>query len=270
MSDRESFSFQQDTDYIIMQKMDIPTLLKFCRINKYTRKICQNETFWMQRFNSDFSNSNFKNSNRTWKDYYLKIIYYKDLSKNDYNKTSEYAAYDGHKDVVDFFISQDKFIKGIDLTPFRFGVPIFLREPLLNFIQNANLGSINGANKIQEILKPVLQFGLLDRANLSVIFRIYVYVNNLDITVDNVAYFKVGTDMNKYLNDYLNILEKEDNFDRNKLKMIRLVSIIEKGILSKNELNEFQREYSNNIGISKKLNEIYYTLSNFLKKIELL
>lgn len=69
-----------DVDLKIMSDMDDRTLLEFCQTHKYSRELCNNELFWKKRLSRKYGIFN-KNEDRTWKQFYLKIIYYLDKYK---------------------------------------------------------------------------------------------------------------------------------------------------------------------------------------------
>jgi len=72
---------KKDVDHKIMMLLDDETLLKTCRIDKYASKLCNDETFWYNRFISKFGTeaSKYKPAYRTWKKHYLVVI--SDLDK---------------------------------------------------------------------------------------------------------------------------------------------------------------------------------------------
>ena len=72
-----SFSKIPDVDLKIMADMDDRTLLEFCQTSQYARNLCKNEMFWKKRFIRQYGAFS-KNPDRTWKQFYLKIIYYLD------------------------------------------------------------------------------------------------------------------------------------------------------------------------------------------------
>jgi hypothetical protein len=66
----------KDLDHEIMMKMEDESLLNFCKINnKYAKKLCNDENFWRNRTLKKFGVIS-KSENRTWKNLYLKIVYY--------------------------------------------------------------------------------------------------------------------------------------------------------------------------------------------------
>lgn len=43
----------QDADYHILSLLEVDDLSKVCRSNKYTRRLCDDETFWQYKFNKE-------------------------------------------------------------------------------------------------------------------------------------------------------------------------------------------------------------------------
>ncbi len=123
----------KDVDFMILSKLDDKSLLSFCKTDKRGKKLCENEDFWRNRTVKKYGNVE-KSEKRTWKNFYLKIVYYEDIYENlnkiimilskggyknidiinffiskgasDWNMGMMGAAEGGHKDLVDFFISK--------------------------------------------------------------------------------------------------------------------------------------------------------------------
>ena len=98
-------SGHKDTDLIILSKMDDQTLLSFCKIeNMYVQKLCNDENFWREKVKEKFGNVK-KNEDRTWKNFYLNILYYTDkygIYKSMIIFVNEYKK-DRDLDLLDFF-----------------------------------------------------------------------------------------------------------------------------------------------------------------------
>ena len=71
-----SFTPIKDVNLEIMAKMDDKTLLNVCATNKYAKELCQNESFWRNRFLKKYGEmaANRKPEKRSWKNHYMKII----------------------------------------------------------------------------------------------------------------------------------------------------------------------------------------------------
>jgi len=127
---------KKDSDLFILSNLDDKTLFNFCISNpkdEYLKKLCADESFWMNRLKNNFPDFKLENKNksRTWKQTYLALVYYSNkyfpdkrlrkLSKggmknidliqffiqkgaNKWNWGMYGAARGGHKDLVQFFI----------------------------------------------------------------------------------------------------------------------------------------------------------------------
>lgn len=140
----------KDVDLKILSDLDDRDLLNFCKNkNKYVYKICSNEIFWKDRFYTKYGIFE-KSSERTWKNFYLKIIYYNDRFTSPdtiiYNLTKEGSK---NIDLINFFIEKG----ATDLDSGLFAAAFFGDETLVNFyIQK-------GANDLQLGLRGAVQGG---------------------------------------------------------------------------------------------------------------
>src|SRR5579883_2736487 len=68
----------RDVDLQILTNLNDHDLFSICQIkNKYINSLCNNESFWRNRFLDKYG-KNFKYEGRTWKDFYFKLAYYDD------------------------------------------------------------------------------------------------------------------------------------------------------------------------------------------------
>lgn len=105
---KKSLSQIKDVDQQILSQLDDKSLLDFCITHKYGSTLCKDELFWKKRFIKTYGYTE-KNDNRSWKDFYMNIIYYND-------KFKEGALYEASKkgmknlDIIKFFL-----VRGRDL-----------------------------------------------------------------------------------------------------------------------------------------------------------
>ena len=94
----------RDVDLKILSELDDRDLLNYCKTHKYGNELCNNEDFWRNRLQAKFPGAEkYKSPKRTWKNYYLKIIYY--LNKYESLMEAMLAAVRrNEKDIVQFFI----------------------------------------------------------------------------------------------------------------------------------------------------------------------
>jgi hypothetical protein len=93
----------RDTNLLILNKMDDRSLLSYCQTNKYAENLCNNEDFWRNRFIKVYGieDAKLKDKNRSWKNYYLLVLYYK--SKYTDKKALVKIAEKGYTDLFTLF-----------------------------------------------------------------------------------------------------------------------------------------------------------------------
>ena len=69
----------RNTDMEIMQQLEDNDLVNLCQTNRYSRNLCQNEIFWMNRVLRKFPDLDLEiakqyKKNRTWANYYIKDL----------------------------------------------------------------------------------------------------------------------------------------------------------------------------------------------------
>ena len=103
-----------DLDYKILSNLDDRSLLNFCRTSQYGKTLCDNKLFWENRFIKQFGRHK-KSDKISWKDFYLKVVYYMDLEKYNINTAMVASIKEGNPDLVRFFISRgaDDFNSGL-------------------------------------------------------------------------------------------------------------------------------------------------------------
>lgn len=98
----------KDVDLKILSLLDDRELLLICADkseNSYINKLCSDENFMKNRVYEKYGHIN-KNKNRSWKNLYLKIVYYNDKYTN--YKSVEILSEDGIKnmDLIEFFLNK--------------------------------------------------------------------------------------------------------------------------------------------------------------------
>lgn len=77
LTSNSPLSGNKNTDLMILSELNDRDLLNTCLIkNKYINGLCNNDTFWRNRFVKYFTlkSSKYKPKNRTWKNHYLRVI----------------------------------------------------------------------------------------------------------------------------------------------------------------------------------------------------
>jgi hypothetical protein len=148
-----------------------------------------------------------------------------------------------------------------------FGKASFIQQPLIDFFRNANLGVIPGTKRrLQEVFESLLERGVLSRGIMTSLLTIYEFENGLRFEESYVdkdgktktrKWFKAGPEMEQHLGPYLAQAEADDKaksdadmvdsrgnvkprFNRNKFLYNRLQSIMNPGIVEKEQLESLE------------------------------
>ena len=109
-----SLSKIRDVDLKILSELDDYDLLNYCKTHKYGSELCNNEDFWRNRVEAKFPGAGkIKSSKTSWKNFYLKIVYYSNKYKNmmdRYQPWKSQAMFEAVRrndiDMIEFFIMQ--------------------------------------------------------------------------------------------------------------------------------------------------------------------
>jgi len=174
-----SFTGIKDLDYKIMEELDIRSLLNFCLTNTYISELCKNDMFWKRRFEQRIGYGKFKPTDMSWRKYYLKLL------------------------------SQEVRSEG-------FSTPLYFKEPLINFLRNANFGIFT--EEIRKALELPLKKKIFTITILAPIFTIWHRMNrnNTPKRLNVKPTAKADEAMIKYLSEGLEELEKKGS-NRNSL-----------------------------------------------------
>ncbi len=100
----KSLSKIRDVDLKILSELDDRDLLNYCKTHKYGSELCNNEDFWRNRVQIKFPGAvKIKSSNGTWKNFYLKMVYYSDRYRNNDDAMFE-AVRKNDMDMIQFFV----------------------------------------------------------------------------------------------------------------------------------------------------------------------
>lgn len=190
---------------------------------------------------------NFKTDRVAWKQFYISMIYYiskmkesfpnlpdesfdpRDIRRGDkYWKTALKSAFKSTDlELITFFVNNT----AINVTDFAgFLSPRFIKQPMLDFLKNANFDIT-----LKELLRPLLDRGILSHGLLNKLLKTYIIQNHLEITE---KYYRVDENMNKYLNEYLGSSEVGSLIPYKVLNKISSLSI-----MTQNEINQEQRNF---------------------------
>ena len=102
---------QKDTDFIILLDLPDVDFFKICSKfntedslelkNKYFNRFCKNETLWKERL-FKYYGIFYPEEGQTWKNLYLKLVYYMDKYKYNKNSRNSFtkASIKGHLEAV--------------------------------------------------------------------------------------------------------------------------------------------------------------------------
>jgi len=102
---------QKDTDFIILLDLPDVDFFKICSKfnsedalefkNKYFNRFCKNETLWKERL-FKYYGIFYPEEGQTWKNLYLKLVYYMDKYKYNKNSRNSFtkASINGHLEAV--------------------------------------------------------------------------------------------------------------------------------------------------------------------------
>jgi len=105
----------KDVSFVMMDKLDDNSLLNFCLTNKRNKELCNNETFWRNRTLKKYGEYvKYKSPDRTWKNYYISLIYYLNLQRPPYSSRLNYmirkAAENNDMDIVSLAVDMGAFL----------------------------------------------------------------------------------------------------------------------------------------------------------------
>jgi hypothetical protein len=99
-----SLSKIRDVDLKILSELEDIDILNYCKTHKYGKELCDNENFWENRVETKFPKAaQIKSPNRTWKNFYMKIVYYLDKYKS-MGKAMLEAVTRNESDMIEFLI----------------------------------------------------------------------------------------------------------------------------------------------------------------------
>lgn len=133
----------KDVDLLLMEQLSDRDLLNLCSTSKMTHTICKNETFWRKRTMEKF-NLLTKDDKRTWRNFYLAILKYKDAPGQGILDLSYKWGY----------VDKKRYLENKNLVDYlRTLVENHIKEQLLNYSNNKGINPpekiINGAvNKL--------------------------------------------------------------------------------------------------------------------------
>lgn len=269
--------FPKDISALLALELNYPNIVNLCLSNKkFNREICGNESFWLNKLKVDFPQEEFKEyrekSNQTFREKYRKL----------YNDFPNFFLHVEGPNIGETYLNLEKITTPIskyvhDRSLLGFDSPAFIKPEYVNFFKEADFGRLEeqyGGSSINEILDPILKYGILSRIILTPLLIIYLYKNKDTIIFmeNEEIYFRVDELMNRYFDDILTKLENEEQltdvkgrmklkFDRNKFSFRRLISIMNEVLIRNDQRDEKQKALIENKDFAPLLHLIYRILS---------
>jgi len=127
----------KDVDLIILSKLEDKDLLSMCLTSKYADNLCKTDSIWIDRLVNKYGRNvlKYKDQNKTYKRYYLQLIYYLNLDINYglYGASALFkAAKDGQKDICQAMIELFGY-DGLDINYGLYGASASNNKNLVDF-----------------------------------------------------------------------------------------------------------------------------------------
>lgn len=212
----KSISGYKDTDREILLKMDDENFLKTCNLNNYFKNEVCNDNFFKKRLQEKYPDTLELNEyGNDWKRYFLEVVYYISKLKEEFN----YDYYEG--DPLSIYIDlQETFVH-----------PVFLNQPLIDFLLKSNFGNISGTiSPLRNLFEHiVLDYHILSRDIVAALLEIYEIENGYRF---EEGYYFIG-----------NELKNLYNYNDEKLTYDQLRSIALDNNLYKTVISPLESEY---------------------------
>lgn len=177
-----------------------------------------------------------------------------------------------------------------------FDAPVFLRQPLIDFLRAADFGLTPDGQRVNDVLAPFLESGILNRSTLTPLIVIYSHTKLRDVEqgVDKNGkakekiFYHVDPVMQKYLGPYVaelvaadkaktgaQMVDKKGNtklrFDPKRFGYARFQSIVNPGVYKKEELTPEQAAFlevpANKASLEQSLKGLQEVLSATREKV---
>ncbi len=205
-------TLSKDALVLLAMELDYADIIKFCQTSKKVdRYVCQNNDFWRNRLYKEYPFSRNLDTTNSRK-------LYREISNEIKN--------------VNTFSTQDVL---------GFNTPVYIREELVNFLSQADLGvTKNHQIPINCLIQYSLSKGI---STITILHKLIVrYLRKYIIEKNR---FTVGNNMNNFLNKYLTQFEEDDigkpgPFNRNNFSYMHMQPLITRLIIPTRELGVHQ------------------------------
>ena len=143
-----------------------------------------------------------------------------------------------------------------------FGQAVFLEQPLIDFLSQANLGTLKDGTSVSDEIAPFLEQGVLSRGILTQLMTFYKQNNpqmNFEVKEGDKTYkrLRATKDMERFLGPYLSQLEASDKrepkisktgkvspaFDRSNFIYNQLSRVTTLGVKPNDDLDQQEKAY---------------------------
>jgi hypothetical protein len=170
-----NLSGDKNTDYEILYNLSDYDLGNICKVNRYTRELCKNDMFWMNRtmkrfvpvFESFDKLKKYKELySKTWREYYIDLVNYMELYY-------EYCYRNKYRNREDYYIIDEFKHKNTEKY-----VDCYLKNPKCSLDLNADFIDLNNIFEeiintediiMEEILEIIIKILKIPSFNISVI-----------------------------------------------------------------------------------------------------
>ena len=150
---------------------------------------------------------------------------------------------------------------------------VFVQAPLKNFLLTTNYGPRDA--EVKAIIQPLLVQDIISRAIVGSLLGLWSKQNKFTVMENGKqkSYFRADAAMKGSLTPYFDIVRNNPDpkkasfpdFNEDKFKYARLQNIVNPGILTKEQLNAQQLQYTNDAGVQVVLNKAKAQVSDINK-----
>ena len=278
------FTGLPDTDILLLYQMSDQDLINVCAVNKYVNNLCNHPSFWLNRILSRYgdqlgSGQEIRNKyippGTSWKDYYLWLSGLLEGPRG----MAYFIAVENDREDLMILLSIEPSKVGVGL---GFKTPQYISANLIGFLTEANFGSSDPTNLYSLPLNTyisAISTGISNRSVLTVLFRIYIKVNDTVNTDPNAKRSSKATPlMHKWLGETFKKLSEAPQrykqgvpipkFDPNKMSMSYIQKIFIVNTINRDQLTPEQLAVLTDPEISKRLkNEVklYSSIHKYLR-----
>ena len=250
-----TFTGNAATDILILQQLPDEDLVSVCSLDNYINNLCNNESFWLNRTLNRYGDvlgsgleikEKYIPDGTSWKEYYIWLTGLLDGPP----EAAAVIANDHNRDDL-------KLLLGLEdappSAPSGFKLPVYINDNLRGFLSEANFGPSDPSNPWSVPLKDYISAvstGITTRAMLTVLFTLYIKLNNLLAK----GYISADPLMYKWFGDTFNTIKDSDpSFDPKQFRYNQLHRIISPNVIPRTNLTPEQQSTLTNQDLLNRL-----------------